>query len=556
VFTTPKSLSLSLIAIALALACPMASAANPKAANHPLCKNIAQGKIQASAAAQSFCFGAQPNAPVRQITTLAAASGTAMFRPNVNAASLAEDVSPGGARAFGQSETSIASSGSYVVEAWNDSTGFFSPCPSPMHKEQLTGFGFSNNGGNSFKDMGGTPVADCTTTINEGDPAVEAYTVGGKTYFYISQITIPFNIPENGIGLNACQVLGSGSTATLSCNNTILAAVSSDCLEGLFCSFLDKDFITIDPGRKRLYISYTEFGADLISPAGQVEVAMCDISNPMAPICSNGSVGSQSPPYIVVAKGDPNCESEGSYPGVDRTTGDVYVGFEFNWATNILNVAACGSVPTKEVVTRLAKSCLPGSGSSPCSPPFTHNSVKIISMDSAFIPGYNRFPMNDYPRIAVSRPKNSVSLVWNDAGNNPLGNILLQSFALGSLTKIQSKPVALNSDVGAFNWHFLPAVRQASGTGLINVSWYDRRNNPGTALTDVFSALNVDPTTKVTPPNNFQVNDAVSNWLAVSSDIVPNFGDYTDNYLGSLGLFVAWSDGRIGEPQPFSARER
>ena len=114
-------------------------------------------------------------------------------------------------------------------------------------------------------------MADCNTTINEGDPAVEAYTVGGKTYFYISQITIPFNIAENGIGLNACQVVGSGSTATLSCNNTILAAISSDCFQGFFCSFLDKDFITIDPGRKRLYISYTEFGVNTVSFAGQVE---------------------------------------------------------------------------------------------------------------------------------------------------------------------------------------------------------------------------------------------------------------------------------------------
>jgi hypothetical protein len=552
--STPRDLSLPLFTFVATLAlCLPASAVNPKATNHPLCKNIAQGKIQASAAAQSFCFGAQPNAPVRQINSLRTGSGTSMFTTNVDAANLKEDVTPGGARAFGQSETSIASAGPYVVEAWNDSTAFFSPCPSPVHKEQLTGFGFSNNGGISFKDMGGTP-ADCTALLNEGDPGVEAYTVGGQTYFYISQITIPFGIPVNGIGLNACQVIGSGSSATLNCNNTILAAVSSDCLDGVFCSFLDKDFIAIDPGRKRLYISYTEFGVDLVAPAGQVEVAMCDISHPMAPVCSNGSAGAQVPPYLVVAKGDLNCESEGSYPAVDRSTGDVYVGYEFNWATNILNVPACGTKPTKEVITRLPKTCLPASGPSPCSPPFTHNSVNIVSMDSAFIPGYNRFPMNDYPRISVSHPKNAVSLVWNDALANPLGNILLQSFSLGTLTRIQSKPVALNSDVGAFNWHFLPALRQASGTGLINVSWYDRRNNPGTALTDVFSALNVDPTTKVTPASNFQVNDAVSNWLAVSSDIVPNFGDYTDNYLSSTGLFVAWSDGRIGEPQPFSAR--
>lgn len=553
--TTPTVLSFPLIAIALALtfAAKPAHAANPKAANHPLCTAIAQNKIQASVAAQSFCFGSQPNGPVHKLKSVPRLSGTAAFKASVDAASLSEDISPAGVRGFGQSEVSIASAGPYVVEAWNDSTGFFSPCPSPMNKEELTGFGFSNNAGVSFTDLGGTPT-DCTQIVNEGDPAVEAYTVGGKTFFYIAQISIPLTILENGIGLNACQVMGTGSTAKLSCKQTILAAISSDCFSGVFCSFLDKDFITIDPGRKRLYISYTEFGVNTVSFAGQVEVAMCDISNPMAPVCSNGSAGTQAPPYIAVAS-DPNCENEGAYPAVDRGTGDVYVANEFNWATNFFSLV-CASQPTRVVVNRLPKSCLPASGTSPCSPPFTHNSVSIVSMDTAFIPGYNRFPMNDFPRIAVSRPKKTVSLVWNDTGNNPLGDILMQSYALGSLAPIQSSPVALNSDVGGFNWHFLPAVRQASGTGLINVSWFDRRNNPGTALTDVFAALNVDPTTTVTPASNSQVNDATSNWLAVSSDIVPNFGDYTDNYLGNTGLYVAWSDGRIGEPQPFNAKHR
>jgi hypothetical protein len=42
---------------------------------------------------------------------------------------------------------------------------------------------------------------------------------------------------------------------------------------------------------------------------------------------------------------------------------------------------------------------------------------------------------------------------------------------------------------------------------------------------------------------------------------VPDFGDYTDNALTATGskpyvggtLYVAWSDGRTGVPQPFAA---
>src|SRR5205085_1815429 len=159
---------------------------------------------------------------------------------------------------------------------------------------------------------------------------------------------------------------------------------------------------------------------------------------------------------------------------------------EFNWASNFGN-PNCFNTPTKEVINRIPLSCLPSSGVSSCSPPFTHNSVNIVSMDTAFIPGYNRFPMNDFPRITVSSPRGTVSIVWNDTRNNPSGDILLQSFALKTLHKIQSSPVTLNNDAGSFNWHFLPATRYATGTGLLHVSWYER-TNPQTANTDVFSA--------------------------------------------------------------------
>src|ERR1700751_3848279 len=107
-----------------------------------------------------------------------------------------------------RSPQTTRSAGPYVVEAWNDGTGFFAPCGSPQNKEGLTGFGFSNNGGASFTDLGGLPHANCATSRTEGDPSVEVYQVGGKTYFYISSIFIPFNVPETALSVTACQVVG------------------------------------------------------------------------------------------------------------------------------------------------------------------------------------------------------------------------------------------------------------------------------------------------------------------------------------------------------------
>jgi hypothetical protein len=215
--------------------------------------------------------------------------------------------------------------------------------------------------------------------------------------------------------------------------------------------------------------------------------------------------------------------------------------------------------PTLVVVTDVPFSCLPDpvSGVSPCAGgSFNQNANVIVSVDATPPPGYNRtyFP-NDYPRIAVSEPYNTVSLVWNDARNTPLGDILLQSYDLEYLNNIQGSPVRLNTDDSFEDMHFMPGLKNTSSDGLINVTWYDRRgSNAGTGKTDVYGALNVKPTTASTPGSNLRITNESTDWLATYSVIVPNFGDYTDNFVSANNtLFVAWSDGRSGVPQPYEA---
>jgi hypothetical protein len=568
----------SLIAILVALA-PLGVMGQGNAKGNPICQKIINKQLQASSGAQMFCFGPQqngasPNAATPRSPNLrnpgtSTNSGTSTFNfsSNVDAATPAEDVTPSGVSVHGQSEVSIASAGPYVVEAWNDGTGFFAPCGSPQNKEELTGFGFSNNGGASFTDLGGLPNANCATSRTEGDPSVEVYQVGGKTYFYISSIFIPFNVPETALSVTACQVVGSGSSAALACGQPIVAAISSDCesFDGFaFCSFLDKDFLAIDAAGGKLYMSYTEFGVTQ-GFSGVIELAVCDLSNPASPSCHNGGDGSiagagaPAAPYFVVAPGDPNsCENEGAYPAVDPQTGAVYVAYEHNWFTGLFN---CGGETTQDVMNYIPSSCLTLTPTSPCTGPAATQAVNITSLEAASISGYNRFPGNDFPRLAVSDEAGTVSMVWNDAGRNPLGDIVLQSFSLGSLAVVQPAPVRLNSDSATGTLHFLPALRNVSSTGLLNVSWYDRRLNPNSALTDVYAATEVDPRITSTPKSNTRVTDFSSNWLAVSSIITPNFGDYTDNFVvpvpkgGASGgrLFAAWSDGRVNVPQPFAS---
>jgi hypothetical protein len=534
------------------------AAGNPK--ENPICQHLGK-TIQASSGAQMFCFGPQQNGASPATALANSSTETANLGSNVDAATLSEDVTPSGVQIHGQSETSIAAAGPYVVEAWNDGTGMFAPCGSPQNKEELTGFGFSTNEGASFTDLGGLPNANCATSRIFGDPSVEAYQVGGDTYFYISSIFIPFTVPENALSVTACKVNGSGSKATLSCWQPIVAAISSDCqtFPGpppfTFCSFLDKDFLAIDAVHGKLYVSYTEFGP-ITGFSGVVEVAVCDLSSPANPTCHNGSDGSitgagaSAAPYFVVAPGDPNfCENEGSYPAVDNAIGDLYVAYEHNWFTGLFN---CGpGEPTQNVMNFIPSACLTLTPTSACAGPAATQAVNITSLEAAFIPGYNRFPMNDFPRIAVSDPAGTVSMVWNDARQHGTGDIFLQSFNLGSLTAVQSSPVRINSRNDTGGWHFLPAIRQSDSSGNLNVSFYSR-SSANTALTNVSAALKIDPRTP-TPPtkNDTLVTTGPSDWNAVSSIITPNFGDYTDNYFLGTTLFVAWTDGRLGFPQPF-----
>jgi hypothetical protein len=545
------------VLLILALAPDRVMAVAPKNQNNPFCNKLGKS-VQASQGAQMFCFPPQSPTSAKAPSTSNPASGGPSFGSNVDAADPQEDVTPSGVQIHGQSETSVAASGPYVVEAWNDGTGFFAPCPSPSNKQELTGFGFSNDGGKTFTDLGGLPNSNCNASKIFGDPSVEAYTVGGSTYFYVSSIFIPFNVPENALSVTACQVTG----AALSCSQPIVAAISSQCdfVNG-FCSFLDKEFLSLDPVRGRLYLSYTEFFFDVntFTEETTVELAVCDLSSPASPTCHNGSDGSitgagaPAAPYFVVAPPDVNgCENEGAYPAVDKATGDVYVAYEHDWFTGLFN---CGGETTQNVMNFIPfsspASCLPLAPTSPCAGPAATQAVNITSLEAAFIPGYNRFPMNDFPRVAVSDPAGTVSMVWNDARQHGTGDIFLQSFNLGSLTAVQSQPVRINSRTDTGGWLFLPAVRQADSNGNLSVSFYSR-SSANTALTNVNASLKVNPRTTSTPTrSDTRITTGSSDWSAVSSIIIPNFGDYTDNYFVGTTLFVAWSDGRLGFPQPF-----
>jgi len=532
-----------------------------------------QPRIAASSGAQMYCFGSSGgfNRPQKRPTFLSQALAVG---GNVDAANPSEDIAPNGTYAYGQSETSLASIDNNVVEAWNDSTGFFSASCSPSYKDQLTGYGLSTDGGKHFTDLGGLPNPACATSSFNGDPFVEAYKdpATGNDIFYIGSLygrnsdgTNPYGLL---LALDACRVAGS----YLTCNGPFVIATNS----GNSFNFIDKDFGAIDPANKRLYITYTDFNS---APTfDNIDLTACDISTPMTPVCGSTNTTPASNPNFIASSRSGCAEEEGAYPAVDRVTGDVYVAFEHNWASNLFG---CSDPVQERVVQVPFSQCLASlTTPSPCGPaspsgPALVTAVNIASEDSAFIPGYSRFPMNDFPRIAVSDPYGTVSIVWNDTRFRPGGDILLESFQLGTgfpqaiqtgqFPNANPTPTRLtNNPTKPGDFNFLPGLRYSEPDGKLDVTWYDRRycNQTQPSNTDVYGAFEVDPTTRTTPGNR-RVTNVTSNWLNTSSDITPNFGDYTDNYIKQSGSaasgylaaedFVAWTDGRTTAPNPFEA---
>ncbi len=502
-----------------------------------------------------YCFGPQQSgngggfALTKNTTTTSGSYGS-----NVDAANPQEDITPNGTEVHGQSEESVAAIGSDVVEQWNDATGFFSPACSPMYKDQLSGWGFSSNGGKSFTDMGGLPNTFCADSSWFGDPSVEVWHHAGTTYFYQSSLFSTSSTVETCggfslcVAVTACKVAGS----SISCNPTPVTLADNP---GGF-NFEDKDFMSIDPKHGVLYVAFTDF----TGPTGDdITLWECNIA---ADPGLTSETDCSGPLYVASSNG---CENEGAYPAADVKTGDVYIAYEHNWATNLTSFGTCATDPVQNRVNKVAGSCTQPAATFPANPGCTGEdtyplaAVFVNSMDAAFIPGYNRFPMNDFPRIAVSDRFGTVSIVWNDTRFHPAGDILLQSFKTSSFpAMVQSAPVRINAATGG--WHMLPALRNVDDDGDLNISFYQRAK-ANTALTDVYAAIHVSPKATSTPGRNVKVTTVSSNWNAVSSDIIPNFGDYTDNYIIATAgapytqqtLYVAWADGRLGDPQPFNA---
>jgi hypothetical protein len=95
--------------------------------------------------------------------------------------------------------------------------------------------------------------------------------------------------------------------------------------------------------------------------------------------------------------------------------------------------------------------------------------------------------------------------------------------------------------------HFFPTV-SVDALGQVNVFFYDRRENPGTTITNLYFAKSTDGGASFN--TNIRVTEVASTWALISEGN-PNYGDYISSLSMGTTACVAYADGRDGDPDAY-----
>ncbi len=399
-----------------------------------------------------------------------------------------------------QSETTIGvdpTNPLRLVGGFNDCRGF-----GGASRNGVSGWGFSTDGGANWTGVQtGLPKFAGADFGTRGDPSIDVDSAGN---FYYASLYTRAGVAQLLISVHK----GRFTDSTFTWNTpTFATSAPVDA---------DKEHIGVDrrSGSETLYVSYTNFG---VAPR-RIEVVRS----------TDGGATWSAP--VILASGD----VQGSVPRVGPD-GEVYV----LWAT----------WPGAPRTLRIRKST---------TWPVFGPEVTAVTMTPARNPVFNsRNPQ--FPGLEIDRTSGAnrgrLYATFDDGrlgGAAQVGTIFLIHSPDGS-DGSWSAPIRLDDDADppsmteTDRWFSWPAVDAA---GVVHIGWYDRRlRGASPALTDVFStqfrvATGVSPNVRITD-RSFPMN--------VPSRCTPNFGDYNGSTASVSRFHFLYGDGRLGNPDTFTA---
>jgi hypothetical protein len=399
-----------------------------------------------------------------------------------------------------QSETAVASFGSTIVVAYNDSAGFLSD-------RSFMGFSRSTNGGASFIDRGHFPVP--STAFNFGDPGLVVNRLG---HFYASSISFDSARPS---GFN--DTIGIAKSTDGGATFGLPVYLPAAGVEPN--SFQDKMFIAVDtttrPTGGNVYVTFTSFPA---TPTGQFPI--------MFSRSTNGGASFSTPFQISSA----NTFNQGSEP-VAGPSGEIYVAW-----LQLFGPGGTGIVVAKST----------NGGLSFGAPVFV-----TPVLESGFGSGNmsGNFRVNSFPRLDVNPRNGHVYVTYGGRSGVPgdSGDIFFTRSTNGGAS--WSAPIRINRDSGIKD-QFFPDLA-VNSEGVIRIFWYDKRHDPVNLRMTLFTATSTNNGVSFGP--NQQLITA-SFLPAAGYDPIVNpiyMGDYNDiktglNILGRRtdDFLLAWGDFR------------
>ena len=262
----------------------------------------------------------------------------------------------------------------------------------------------------------------------------------------------------------------------------------------------DKEAIAVDPHSGAVYVTYTRVGTGIYSATSTDEGVSFSIPVPV------GSGGQGSAPIV-----GPN--------------GELYVA----WTRG------------GEIV--FAKSLDGGVTFSPVQ--------GIARTTGADISGTERSPT--FPSLAVDLSPDSPNFgnIYAAFQTSHLSGkpdvVLIRSTDGGASW---SSPILMNDDGGiAPQW--FPTI-SVDASGNVNAFFYDRRQNPGTTLTDLFFAQSTDGGLSFN--ENVKVSEVPSLWQVNSDGMTTTWGDYITSASIGTDALIGYTDGRDGDSDAYFTR--
>jgi len=263
----------------------------------------------------------------------------------------------------------------------------------------------------------------------------------------------------------------------------------------------DKEAIAVNPQTGRIHLTYTRF-------TGGSTAIYSTYSD---------DEGDTWRPQVLVYSGP----CQGSFPALDGH-GNLFVAFQASGNIRVYRSSDGGD-----------------SFQSVAAFPFTATGVPFMDRSS------------DFPQVAVDTTgcvfDGFVYVVWHHSSGGNMRPMIAHSEDGGDTW---TTPIPVNQD-DVVSYHWWPSV-SVDASGTVNVIYLDRRNNPGTGLTDLFLSQSTDGGNTFT---DTQVTDVTSSWQGIMFD--PGFtyaGDYIRGVTQGTSLYAAWTDPRNGDPDIYFSR--